>query len=182
MAKVQFFEWTGDEFKLNVPEILLVTEFENLFKYGKAINDDMPFKYFKFLYLAYNYGGPYRDISEIEAVMASLSDCGFTIEDVDFPIMAMAAYKYKSLLHTSLSLLLMSARNVVHKIREHYDAIDFMATDDHGRQKYKVGDAIKQIKDLGFLDDGISELERKVQMEMGLDRGIRGDNEEGYNN
>src|SRR5664280_1764119 len=177
MASIQFFHWNGEELILNVPEILLVKEFKNLYDYGKEGDKDRSFDYFRFLWLMYNDQTPYRDRSEEVRLETSLDDCGFNAMDVEFPIMEMAILKYEFVINTALTLMLHSAKKAVDKVRLYFDALDLTETDEKGRLKYNASNVIKQFKELGQIHIGLSDLEKQVKEERDISKGIRGDNE-----
>lgn len=182
MASTQFFQFTGNELILNIPEILLVREFDSLLKYGNNIGPKVSFQYFKYIWLAFNELSPYQNHSEEVRLNTSMEDCNFTLEDIEFPIMEMAIFKYRKIHDTELILMLRSAKNAVAKIRMYFDALDLNATDDKGRFKYNATQVIGQFKGLGQIYGGLSDLEKLVKEERNVSNGIRGDNEVGFNN
>jgi hypothetical protein len=102
--------------------------------------------------------------------------------DVEFPIMEMAILKYEFVINTALTLMLHSAKKAVDKVRLYFDALDLTETDEKGRLKYNASNVIKQFKDLGQIHIGLSDLEKQVKEERDISKGIRGDNEQGFNN
>lgn len=165
-----------------MPEILLVKEFKSLYDYGMSDGKNLSFDYFRYMWLMYNDLSPYRDYEEDIRLEASLGDCGFTPADVEFPIMSMAIFKYQCINETPMIQMLNSAKKAVHKLRIYFDNLDLMEEDDKGRPKYNATNVIRQFKDLGQIHIGLSDLEKQVKEEKDISKGIRGDNEEGFNN
>jgi len=182
MANIKIFELEGTLLYLVLPEILLVPEFEAVMNLDKTRGEGTAWKYFKFAYLAYDNRTPYDELTELDRINTSLRDSGLTEEDIKEGVIAVMLTKYKYLMTTGIIRMLNAAKGTVDKITKYLETLDLEVKDTFGKPVHKASDVMRQLKDLADVHEGIMKLEWQVRKEKEASRGIRGDNEPGYNN
>ena len=83
--------------ELNEPEILLIKEFNDLYKRDKSKSKDRAWAEFTYIYLAIDWKSPYNQYTEQEKHEEALNDSGLTEEKFNDPIFRAACRKYRAL-------------------------------------------------------------------------------------
>jgi hypothetical protein len=70
----------------------------------------------------------------------------------------------------------------VEKLTQYFKDLDFNERTEAGGLVYKANDVMRQLKELADVHEGLEKLEFQVRQEKDIQKGNRGDNEEGFNN
>ena len=103
--KFFIFDNAKNRINVNVPEILLIKEFKDLWEAKRNItkNDKtgeektLAFKELTFIYLMIDWQSPYSDYYEQDRYNASLLDSGLSEDEYNDPLFRAACRKYREL-------------------------------------------------------------------------------------
>lgn len=176
---MKFFQYDNDNalIDLNVPEILLIKEFEALYKRDR----DRAFQEFKYIYLTLDWGSPYFNIPIQEREEAAKVDSGLSEEEIQDELLSSALKKYDAIQNSSIAIrLLKSAMNSVETVIFYLNNVDVNERDPlTGKPVFKTKDLIAEIKGCKDLIDGLKSLEDQVKKEIDPGNGLRGGVEAG---
>lgn len=187
-----FFMYNGNtgQLELNVPEILLVREFEALTasernktkEDPKGIYNTRAFREFKYIYLAINWQSPYADYPEQERHQEALKDANITEEEFNNPEFRAACRKYRDLQESNRSIkMLQAAQNTVDKFVLYFNNIDPEERDElTGKPIYKVKDIMTEISSLSKVNEELKILEGQVKKEIAETSQIRAGAVDGF--
>jgi hypothetical protein len=184
----KYFIFENDEIKLNIPELLLVKEFERLMDndFNKCEEDPtgenhlIAYRLFKYLYLIDDIESPYKECSEEERLEYALDDSKLTIQSLAHPIISEAIKKYFIITNTRLSKLLKAAEKSIDKLTLYFETVDFTKIDDiTGKPIFSAKDGVNNIGSLDKVVDGLKKLQSRVDEERKADVVIRGGMEKG---
>lgn len=179
-----------NKLELNMPEILLVKEFNELMENKRNICKEDPegiyglraFKEFTYIWLALDWKSPYSDDYEQDRHQAALIDSGLTEEEWNNPEFRAACRKYKNLQEENRSLkMLKAAQNTVDKFIDYFNNVDPEERDlQTGRPVYKVKDLIAEISNLSKVHEELKTLEAMVKQDLSATTTVRGGAIEGF--
>lgn len=176
---MKFFQYDNDNalIDLNVPEILLIKEFEALYKRDR----NRAFQEFKYIYFTLDWGSPYFNIPIQEREEAARIDSGLSEEEIQDELLSVALKKYDEIQNSSIAIrLLKSAMNSVETVIFYLNNVDVSERDPlTGKPVFKTKDLIAEIKGCKDLIDGLKSLEDQVKKEIDPGNGLRGDVEAG---
>lgn len=187
-----FFMYDGQtgQLELNVPEILLVREFESLISVDRNKTKEDPkgmyktraFREFKYIYLAINWQSPYADYPEQERHQEALKDAKMTEEEFNDPDFRAACRKYRDLQESNRSIkMLQAAQNTVDKFVLYFNNIDPEERDENtGKPIYKVKDIMAEISSLSKVNEELKILEGQVKKELSEQSSIRAGAVDGF--
>lgn len=190
MQKIFLYDSVNNRVELNVPEILLVREFEALMdnkrnitpKDKKGEHGERAFKEFKYIWLALDWLSPYSDYTEQERHQQALKDSGLTEDEFNDPIFRAACRKYRALQEETRSIkMLKAAQNTVDKFIDYFNNIDPEERDlQTGRPIYKVKDIMAEISSLSKVNGELKDLESQVMKEKSEESTLRAGAKEGF--
>lgn len=184
---IEIFDFDGEDIVLNKPEVLLMKEFENVWKntdWGQCKEDKAgskhikAMKFFKYLWLAHDYKSNYMELSKEERLETALKDSDLEEKDIKHGVAQVAIHKYEKLQETRLLQLLTTASTTIDKIRCFLDDIDLEEKDEKENYVHKTGDLLKQLTQLGSVASSLKDLEYQVKKEKESQKAVRGDNTE----
>lgn len=184
----KFFIYENYEIKLNVPELLMIKEFEQLAdkNFNKCKEDKtgeerlIALKVFKYLYLIDDIDSPYREKTEEEKREYALVDCDLSIHDLDNPIIQNAITKYFILTNTRLSKLLKAAERSIDELTLHFNTVDYTTINDiTGKPNFAAKDGITNVSNLDKVVDNLKKLQIRVDEERKSESAMRGGVEKG---
>lgn len=184
----KFFIYEDYEIKLNIPELLMVKEFNQIMdiEFNKCNEDKegekrlIAFKIFKYLYLVDDIDSPYKEKTEQEKINYALQDCELDIHDLDNPIIKEAINKYFILTNTRLSKLLKSAERSIDELTLHFNTVDYTTINDiTGKPNFAAKDGIVNISNLDKVVDNLKKLQIRVDEERKSESSMRGGVEKG---
>ena len=176
--------------ELNMPEILLVTEFAELVKCERNICKEDPkgikglraFREFTYIWLALDWKSPYSDYPEQERHKEALNDSGITEEEFNNPEFRAACRKYRQLQESNRSIkMLQAAQNTVDNFIDYFNTVvDLSERDANGKPVFKTKDIIAEISSLSKVHEELKILEGQVKKEMMETSSIRGGATDGF--
>ena len=176
--------------ELDIPEILLVSEFAELMKNERNICKDDPtgklglraFREFTYIWLAISWKSIYADYTEQERHQEALRDSGITEEEFNNPEFRAACRKYREIQESNRSIkLLQAAQNTVDKFIDYFNNVDPEERDPMtGKPIFKVKDLMAEISSLSKVQEELSALENLVKKELAEQSSIRAGAVEGF--
>ena len=115
--KFFIFDNAKNRINVNVPEILLIKEFKDLWEAKRNItkNDKtgeertLAFKELTFIYLMIDWQSPYSDYYEQDRYNASLLDSGLSEDEYNDPLFRAACRKYRAIQEENIALKCLQA-------------------------------------------------------------------------
>ncbi len=176
MIKIFQYDNVNSRIELNVPEILLIREFEALMEDERNICKEDPkgkyhlraFRELKYIWLAIDWQSIYADYSEQERHREALKDSSITEEEFNDPTFRAACRKYRKMQDETRSIkLLQAAQNTVDKFIDYFNNVDPEERDTiTGKPIYKVKDIMAEISSLSKVNDELKTLEGQVKKEI----------------
>ena len=190
MSDIFLYDNATGSLQLNLPEILLVKEFDALWDLSrnkckedsKGVKRLKAWKEFKYIWLFCDWKSPYQQYLEMEKHKAALEDSGLTEEEWNDPTFRAAVRKYNEIKNSSRVLnLIKTAYRTLEKMRVSLDNIDLEERDANQKPIFKAKDVLADIASIGVMADKLKELEvnyKKEQMQSGIKN--RGDATPGF--
>jgi hypothetical protein len=179
---MEIFLYKNNKLVLNVPEILLIPEFEVINNKPKSID------YFKYIFLMINWRSPYKDYEQEIRHRESLKSSNLKSEDITTDVLVCMG-KYKEIIDSnSVISLLRGMTASVHKFEKYFDNIDFTTKVESGARKgtmlYDPMEYLNVMKRAKDIFDSIKQLSKTLEEELQQkDHSVRGaDNDIGYFN
>lgn len=168
--------------ELNMPEILLVREFQDLMLEDKTPDKELLFKQITYIQLALAWDSPYAEYSEAERHHEALLDSGLTEEEFNHPTFRAACRKYRELLDSNKSIkLLQAARTACDQFIDYFtNIVDLNERDQNGKPIFKAGDEMKTMTMLNKVHQELVDLEHRVRKEISEQSQIRAGAVEGF--
>lgn len=184
MANIKLFDWdtNTNSLHLRTEELFLIPEFKNILDLDKEQGEGTAWKFFTYIYLAFDNLSPYGELVEQDRLNTAYEESGLTQDQVTHGIMQAACIKYMTIQDNRVVRMLKAAQELVEKMTDNLRSIDLDERTNSGGLVHKGTDIIKQINQLADIHDGLTKLEFQVRQERDKSKGNRGDNEEGYNN
>lgn len=176
--------------ELNMPEILLVREFNELMKNERNICKEdstgqyglRAFREFTYIWLAIDWRSPYSDYFEQERHQEALKDAQLTEEEWNNPEFRAACRKYRAIQEENRSIkMLKAAQNTTDKFIDYFNNVDPEERDPQtGKPVFKVKDLIAEISNLSKVHEELKTLEQMVKQDMTQTTTVRGGAIEGF--
>ena len=162
--------------ELNEPEILLIKEFNDLYKRDKSKSKDRAWAEFTYIYLAIDWKSPYNQYTEQEKHEEALNDSGLTEEKFNDPIFRAACRKYREIQESNKSIkLLNAAKAMVDKFIDYFNQADPLERDEQtGKPIFKVKDIQAEMKNLIDVHETMVTLESQVKKQIQAQSTLRG--------
>jgi len=187
---MRFFVFENDKLNVNVPEILLIKEFADLWEPNRNITSSdkkgekrtRAYRELAYIWLALDWQSMYSGYNEQDRHQEALKDANLSEKEFNDPLFRAACRKYKNLQDENIAVkMLMSARNVALRFIDHYDNLDISERDPlTGKYLLKDTDVMKGISSLGPMIDSLKELEWRVKQEKEEEGSLRGGEEDGF--
>ena len=184
------FDSSRNRINVNVPEILLISEFKALWEEKRNItktdktgkNKERAFREFTYIYLFFDWESPFFNDPEQDRHTRALDNSGLTEEEFEDPLFRIACNKYDEIQNTHISIrLLRAAMKSVDTVIYYLENVDVNERSEvDGKPIFKTKDLITEIKGCKDLIVSLQELERQVKKEMEPDSGLRGGAEAGF--
>lgn len=168
--------------ELNIPEILLISEFQALAKEDKSTYKDKLFKQITYIHLALAWDSPYAQYSEAERHNEAMLDSGLTEKEFNHPTFRAACRKYRELQDSNKSIrLLRAAEMAADQLIDYFEnVIDLNERDQNGKPIFSAEKMIKEVTQLNKVHQELLDLENRVKKEMAEQSQIRAGAVEGY--
>jgi len=168
--------------ELNIPEILLIKEFQTLVSEDKTKYKDLLFKQITYIYLALAWDSPYAQYSEAERHQEALSDSGLTEQQFNHPSFRAACRKYRELQDSNKSIrMLEAAMFAADQLIDYFEnVVDLNERDQNGKPVFSAEKMIKNITQLNSVHESLLSLENRVKKELAEQSQIRAGAVEGY--
>ncbi len=176
--------------ELNIPEILLIKEFNALLEPNRnkckrdptGLEGLRAFREFTYIWLAICWKSIYADYSEQERHKAALADAGLTEEEFNNPEFRAACRKFRAIQESNKSIRLLQAANeMVDKFIDYFKNADPMERDEQtGKPIYKVKDIQAEMKNLIDVHETMVQLENQVKKQIESQTTIRAGARNGY--
>lgn len=180
----------ANRIELNIPEILLIKEFNALMEPNRNKCEEDPagkyglraFREFTYIWLAICWKSIYADYTEQERHREALRDAGITEEEFNDPEFRAACRKYRAIQESNRSIkLLQAAQNTVDKFIDYFNNVDPEERDPlTGKPIFKVKDLMAEISSLSKVHDELTALEGMVKKELSEQSSIRAGAVEGF--
>jgi len=188
--KFFIFDNSRNRINVNVPEILLVTEFKALWEEKRNItktdktgeSKQLAFKELTFIYLMLDWQSPYSDYYEQDRYNASLLDSGLTKEEYDDPLFRAACRKYREIQDQNIALrCLQAAKGTINKFIDYFLDVDPAERDlETGKPIFKVKDIMTEVTKLNELFESFKALEYQVKKEKEQETSNRAGETDGF--
>lgn len=190
MIKIFQYNNVNGQVELNLPEILLVTEFgalmtdeRNITKQDKTGKfKSRAFREFTYIYLCLDWQSPYADYTEQARHKLALRDAKMTEEEFNDPDFRAACRKFKEIQGQTRSIrLLKAAQETIDKFMDYFHNIDPEERDPvTGKPIFKVKDIMAEISSLSKVQEELVTLEAMVKKEITETTNLRGGFEDGF--
>lgn len=181
------FEYENGFLKLNLPEILLVTEFNTLHK-SNGENEEKSLECFKYIYLTEDWFSPYCDYSREEAEKEAFKDANITKAVIKSKAFQACKLKYKELQASNVYLsLLDSMYKSIPKFTKYFDTVDFTEKVTEGAYKgkmlYSPKEYVSMMKEAAAIAEAVKKFTEAAKKDYTKSKSkTRGDVDEGYFN
>lgn len=167
---------------LEMPEILLVKEFQTLFHEDKTPLKELLFKQLTYIVLALSWDSPYAQYSEAERHQEALNDSGLTEKEFNHPSFREACRKFKALRDSNKSIkMLNAARAAADQFIDYFETIvDLNERDQNGKPIFTAEKVMKEVSMLNKVHQELVDLESRVKKEMAEQSQIRAGAVEGF--
>ncbi len=168
--------------ELNMPEILLIKEFQTLILEDKTPLKELLFKQITYIHLALAWDSPYAQYSEAERHHEALIDSGLSEKEFNHPSFRAACRKYRELQDSNKSIrMLNAARNATDQFVDYFEnVVDLNERDQNGKPIFSAEKVMKEIAQLNKVHQELVDLENRVKKELTEQSQIRAGAVEGY--
>lgn len=168
--------------ELNMPEVLLIKEFQTLMLEDKSKLKELLFKQITYIHLALAWDSPYAQYSEAERHHEALLDSGLTEKEFNNPSFRAACRKYRELQDSNKSIrLLGAAMSAADQLIDYFEnVVDLNERDQNGKPIFTAEKMIKEVTQLNKVHEELLSLENRVKKEMAEQSQIRAGAVEGY--
>lgn len=182
MQKFFSYNQQTHQVELNMPEILLIKEFQVLSNEDKSAQKDLLFKQITYIQLALAWDSPYAQYSEEERHIEALRDSGLTEKEFDHPSFRAACRKYRDLQDSNKSIrMLNAARTATDQFVDYFEnVVDLNERDQNGKPIFTAEKVMKEMTLLNKVHQELVDLENRVKKEMAEQSQIRAGAIEGY--
>lgn len=182
MQKFFLYNQQTHSVELNIPEVLLIREFQTLFQRDKSPLKERLFKEITYIQLALAWDSPYAQYSESERHEEALLDSGLTEKQFNDPDFRAACRKYRELQDSNKSIrMLNSARTAADQFVDYFETIvDLNERDNNGKPIFSAEKVMKEVSMLNKVHQELLDLENRVKKEMAEQSQIRAGAVEGF--
>lgn len=182
MQKFFIYNQQTHTVELNIPEILLIKEFQVLFQRDKTPMKKQLFKEITYIQLAISWDSPYAQYSEAERHEEALLDSGLTEKQFNDPEFRAACRKYRELQDSNKSIrMLNSARAAADQFIDYFETIvDLNERDSNGKPIFSAEKVMKEVSMLNKVHQELVDLENRVKKEITEQSQIRAGAVEGF--
>lgn len=176
--------------ELNVPEIMLVSEFKALLEPKRNICKEdktgkkalRAFRELTYIWLALSWKSIYANYDEQERHMEALNDANITEKEFEDPVFRQACRKFKEIQESNKSVQLLQAANkMVDKFIDYFESVDPLERDmTTGKPIFKVKDIQAEMKNLTEVHTTLIELENQVKKQLEASSTMRGNAREDF--
>lgn len=180
----------NNRIELNIPEILLVSEFSKLMDYERNICKEDPkgqyglraFREFTYIWLALDWKSIYSNYTEQERHQEALRDARITEEEFNDPDFRAACRKYRQIQESEFTIrMLKAAQNQMEKLIDYFNNIDPEERDPlTGKPIFKVKDIMAEMSTITKVYETLKETEALVKKELIATTTIRGNAREDF--
>ncbi len=184
------YDNVNNRIELNIPEILLVSEFAALMDKTRNICKEDPkgvyglraFKEFTYIWLAIDWKSIYADYSEQERHQEALRDAGITEEEFNNPEFRAACRKYRNIQESNRAIkLLKAAQNTVDEMIDYFNNINLQERDPiTGKYLVKTKDVMSEMSSVSKVLEELQTLEHLVKKEISESNNMRGGVQEDF--
>ena len=176
------YDNVNNKLEINEGEILLITEFKNLFNKDKTKDKKLAFKELTYIYLAIDWKSPYNQYTELERHEEALRDSGLTEEQFNNPVFREACRKYRALQDSNKSIkMLNAAKTAVDRFIDYFEVIvDLNERDQNGKPIFSAEKVMKEVSNLTKVHQELIELENAVKKELTEKSTLRAGAEEDF--
>lgn len=182
MHKFFLYNQQTHQVELNIPEILLISEFKQLYLEDKSRDKDLLFKQITYIHLALAWDSPYSQYSEAEKHEEALHDSQLTEEEFNHPSFRAACRKYRELQDSNKSIrMLEAALAAADQFIDYFTTIvDLNERDGNGKPIFSAEKVMKEVSMLNKVHEELVSLENRVKKEMAEQSQIRAGAVEGF--
>lgn len=168
--------------EINIPEIMVVREFQDLALEDKSKLKSLLFKQLTYIQLALAWDSPYAQYSEHERHSEALKDSGLTDKEFNHPTFRAACRKYREIQDSNKSIkMLNAARSAADQFVDYFETIvDLNERDNNGKPIFTAEKVMKEVSMLNKVHQELVDLENRVKKEMTEQSQIRAGAIEGY--
>lgn len=168
--------------ELNVPEVLLIKEFQDLFIEDNSKDKELVFRQISYIHLALAWDSPYAQYSEMERHKEALLDSNMTEEEFNNPTFRAACRKYRELQESNKSIkLLKAARTAADQFIDYFEnVVDLNERDQNGKPIFTAEKVMKEMTLLNRVHQELVDLENRIKKEMTEQSQIRAGAIEGF--
>ena len=168
--------------ELNMPEILLIKEFQDLSSADKSRQKKLFFRQVAYIQLALAWDSPYAQYTESERHKEALADSGLTEGEFNDPLFRAACRKYRELQDSNKSIkMLNAAMTAADQFIDYFENIvDLNERDGNGKPIFSAEKVMKEVTMLNKVHEELVTLEARVKKEMSEQSQIRAGAVEGY--
>lgn len=168
---MDIFEFEDNKLSLNKPHVLLIEEFAKLWEPTRnRIEGDKTgslrkraFKEFTYMYLAYDWESPYKNLSETQRHIIAMSDSTLNEKQQSDEDFKAACRKYQDMQDTPQVRLLKGVYKSLEELTLFFNTADLQERDGEGRFILNHKQVIDAIANLGKTVEGLEKLEEVVR-------------------
>ena len=162
------YDNVNNRLEINEGEILLVTEFKNLFNKDQSKDKELAFKELTYIYLALDWKSPYSQYTELERHEEALRDSGLTEEEFNNPVFREACRKYRALQESHLSVRMLNAAKLgAQQFIDYFTIIaDLNERDVNGKPVFDAKKHFETMSKMHDLHEELTRLENIVKKEL----------------
>ena len=169
-----------NKIELNIPEILLIREFSDLWNRDK--NKDLAYRQLTYIWLMHDWGSPYSQYEVQERHRECLADAGLPQEEFDDEIFRECCRKYKDIQESSKVMrLIKAAQGMVDKLTMYFDGMDLEERDAAtGKPIFKARDVMTEMQLVSKVVEELQTLEILYKKQQEAAPTLKGGAEEGF--
>lgn len=182
MQKFFVYNQQANTVEINIPEIMLIKEFQTLLSEDKTKSKSLLFRQIAYIQLALAWDSPYAQYSEQERHTEALNDSGLTEKEFNNPSFRAACRKYRELQDSNKSIrMLNAARTATDQFVDYFETVvDLNERDQSGKPIFTAEKVMKEVSMLNKVHQELVDLENRVKKEMTEQSQIRAGAVEGY--
>ena len=169
----ELFELKNNEVSF-APQVLLIKEFEALWKRDKTKNKEVAVKELGYIYYTSDHRSIYSNYFGKEKIDRIKHDLKFDKTWKEDAPLKSAIDKYISLNKTQTRGLLEDVEASLERLRAYFRSVEFISKDDNGRPIHDPTDYMRNVSTLGKLIKGVKELKDEVLKEQQSGNTTRG--------
>lgn len=184
---MKLFEYENFNLVINLPEVLLIKEFKDVWESDKSPNKEYAMKIFTFGYLYCDFQSPFSEFEEADKKQESLKSAGLTEDDINTDCVKAFIEMYLKIVNSNRIIrYIKSTWALLDKLEKYALEVDLTKTITSGSHKgrllHSVRDARDTVKQMPELIIKAKELRELLKEEMKKSDAVRGDLSKGYFN